>query len=191
MYYNIPDFDPRMVGWIVKYARENYWKVKDFMLLEDLIHQGFECLLIAKQKYPDRYENDPKRFINTVKLIFANDIPYLQNRNIRMPEGQLMRIGDMCGDGQEYSFTEMLAGADEDQEVRECIADAPERIRKILEAFFDEASAVHGMVSRKLRYHMDGTRDSLNERFCNFLGLDPRQNDICQELKDYLRPEFS
>lgn len=189
MYYNIPDFDPRIVGWIVRYARENYWKVKDFMLLEDLIHQGFECLLIARHKYPDRFENDPKRFINTVKLIFANDIPYLQNRNVRMPEGQLGRIADMCGEGQDQAFTELLAGADENQAVRQFISEAPERIRKILEAFFDEGSAVHGMLSRKLRYRMDGTRDNLNERFCKFVGLDPRSNDLYAEIKAYLKPE--
>jgi hypothetical protein len=194
MYYNIPDFDPKIIGWIVAYSRKNYWKVREFMLMEDLIHEGFECLFICRQKYADRFENDQKKFINTVKLVFANHIPYLQNRNVRMgeePWQRLSLIADHCNEDQELAFIEMLAGVDEDQIVREFIADAPDKIRRVLEAFFDQTSEVHQMLSRRLRWRLDGTRDTLNERLCKFVGLDPRSNDLYADIRSYLRSELA
>src|SRR5229473_6486558 len=102
------------------------------MELEDLIHEGFDCLYDAQRRYPD---HPPKRFANTVHLMFRNHIPYLQNRNVRMPEGQLLHLADLCDPAKETAFAEKLLGADELQFVRTLVAEAPEAMKPLLAAF--------------------------------------------------------
>lgn len=186
MYYTIPDVDPRLVGWIVNYSRRNFWKVKDFMELEDLVHEGFDCIYIAKVKYADRLIENPKKWTNTVKLMVANNIPYLRTCNIRMPEGSLIRIGDMIDPERELAFSEMLVGSDENEGIRQVVAEAPPRIKPILESFLDVSSPLHAFLKRRRRYRMSGIHETLNERLCRYLGIDPEQYNVCQEIREYL-----
>lgn len=185
-FYDLPNVDSRIVGWLVKYANRNYWKVQDFMSLQDLIHEGFDVLYDAIRRYPERKENDPKRFFNTVKLMFTNHIPYLQNRNIRMPEGQLGRIADMCDPAKAEAFTAKLAGADEYEAVRRLVCEAPDLIKPILQAYVEDEGRVIDMLAAPLRRFEDGTRETTNEKMCHILGLDSNQYDIPSTIRAYL-----
>ena len=184
MFYNLPGFDPRIVGWIVKYAHQNYWRVRDFMELEDLVHEGFDCLLDARKRYS---HYDEKRFVCTVKLMFSNHIPYLLNRNIRMPQGKLMRMLDFCDPTHEAFFYENSLGVDEHFEIARTIAEAPESIKPLLAAFLDESSDIPKRLSRPLRrsFKTGKRRETFNSRLCRLLGREPGE-DVTGEIEAYL-----
>lgn len=180
MYYDIPEVDPAIIGWIVKYANQEYSKVKSFMDLEDLIHEGFDCLYDAKIRYPER---SPKHFFATVKTMFRRHIPYLLNRNAHLP---VTAILDMVEDQNEQDFADKIMGTDEFQLIRTLIAEAPQAIKPILEAFISDKNDVIELLAKPYSKRMDGSRETTNERLCRWLGLDPKRNDIPGELRAFL-----
>lgn len=183
-FYQLDGFDPRLVGWIVNFARKNYYRVAEFMDLTDLVHEGFDCLLDARRRY-SHYE--PRRFSNTVKLMFSNQIPYLLNRNIRMPVGHLRRFSDMVEPEKVAAAAERLIGEDEDARLRQVIADAPPRVKLILEAYLDPEHPMQDRLMRDLRrFRNRAGRETLNEKLCSIVGADPDKVDVRQEIREYL-----
>lgn len=180
MYYDIPEFDPAIIGWIVKFANQEYSKVRNFMDLEDLIHEGFDCLYDCKKRYPDR---SPKHFFATVKTMFRRHIPYLLNRNARLPVAAIL---DMVDIQNEQDFSDKIMGADEFQLLCTLIAEAPQAIKPILEAFVSDKNEVIELLAKPYAKRIDGTRETTNERLCRYLGLDPRRIDIRGELYSFL-----
>ena len=187
MYYQIPDVDPRLVGWICNFAKKNHYRVKSFMTKEDLLHECFDCLFDARRRYAERYKDDPKRFTATVKLMCANTVPYLLTRNVRF---KTVPILDMCERHQEADFTDKLAGPDEAQAIAMLIAEAPEILKPILRAYTDGGIAADHLAAPNRR-RLDGTRMTLNERLCRIVGIDPSVRDIATELRNYLSPALA
>ena len=182
MYYDIPGFDPSLIGWIVKYANKNYSKVKDFMEIEDLIHEGFDCLFDCQRRYGNKGLK-PQHFFALVRSTFSNHIPYLLNRNVRLP---VTAILDMVEEQKEQDFADKIMGADEFQLIRTLIAEAPLAIKPILQAFVDDKDDVIKLLAKPYEKRMDGSRESTNERLCRWLGLNPKEHDIPGELREFL-----
>lgn len=60
-----PYLDQRMVGFIEKFARKNYWRVSSWIDLDDLIQDGMMCYAKCRRRYVDDLGTLPERPITS------------------------------------------------------------------------------------------------------------------------------
>ena len=161
---------PGAAGWMIKYAKRNYWRVAYWYDIDDLISEGFEFYYYMKAHYPQAV--DPPHIMRLYQLTFISRVNDLAKRRTKTLEVNLTEdtIPDFL-----YELPDTL------------IADAPQPVKKLLEVLTNEDA-------KRLRapYRIKGKhRETTNERFCRLIGMDPSQCNIVSLLKNYLQIENS
>lgn len=173
-------FDRGLRGWIIKYAKKNYWRVASWYDLEDLIQDGLLAYALCRQKYGHRVENR-RHFMSLVQVVFANHVTDLANA--RTKSVQEISISQIAAQGRELQALEYLAGAEDGgQELKAALSLASEEILAFLKLF--ETPEGLAELDKPLRRRADGTRETWDERLSLILRMPV--DDINEKLRNLL-----
>ena len=152
-------FDKGLKGWIISYAKKNYWRVAAWMDLDDLIQEGFVCYAICRARYDDRVENQ-RHFMALVKICFVNQITDLANQRTAELEIAISQLGD--DDSENSPLESILGGIEGDAELAALLATAPAEIQKLMKLAASPQWA--SLMDVPLRDGNSGPRKSMAER---------------------------
>ncbi len=195
-----PDMDRGAVGWLLRHARKNFWKVKHvYDDSNELIQEGYLCWYRICERYSfdsNLSPDDPHygRLMNLFKITFVNRIRELsmqdKNRDFQIV---LSRLRDIIGDGaQRFSddaLVEHLLYRNSDGDpldessVERAIIEASEPARTVLRFLVSEEGKAR--MRRPFRLRADGTRETTNERLRRWTGV-PFKGDLRTVAKTYL-----
>lgn len=151
--------DQGVRGFIFNQARENLWRVASFYELDDLVQDGFMCWVRIVRRYPD--VRTTKRRMPLFKTAFINHIHNLartKSRRVELVNAASLEIG---------AFEAMCEQADAsaDPDIGFIITQLPQAILAVVLRMIDG--------TEPYRRHIDGTRETSNERYCRIAGLPP------------------
>lgn len=171
--------------WLLKTARQHYWRVSAFMDFDDLVQEGLWkwCYVVRKYEHIDHMPHLMALF----KTAFNNHLNTITSKNSR----HKMEFFEDLLPGA--SVEEVLSNAclvtieDNSAVFTERLAMAPPLVRKLLNALLelDGPTPLKGHA----RCREDGTRETTNERLCRLIGADARY-DLYGETISFLRGGF-
>ena len=169
-----------IIGWIVKHATKNFWRVADWYDLDDLVQDGLLCAYKCKDRYGEPgVDIDPPHFMSLVKTTFHRHIAELL-RHSRGEQEITYRIGDAAGEMTETDFLDRKAEPVEPmQDLVALIAGMPEALRKAVMLYINDP--------RKLRRRsrLDGDEETEAQLLKRLVGF-PVRLDFETELRSYL-----
>lgn len=161
--------DDAAIGWMKQNAAKQYWRVAPWINLDDLIQDGYLCWFIVRRKYPD-VESKANRMA-LFKRVFNNHLHNLANARTRNPELAFAGV-------QEEVDRKLEKTSCETAEMLTMIAEAPTPIRRLLKVIMADPTRL------RPSYKTDGlVRETLNERLCSLVGINPKQNDLHAALR--------
>jgi hypothetical protein len=178
------DMDTGAVRWLHKIARQNYWRVEKFFELDDLVQEGYYCYYYVRKRYPDA--KDAAHIMQLFKLTYMCHIHDLAKGACASGTGWRPQLetaawlSSACGP-EDAAQRERLSGSDADAEMLAFVADAPPTLSRLLRILL-AGDGLRG----ELRQRTSGRRESLNERFCSLIGVNPRDFDLHEALLNYL-----
>ena len=184
--------DSRTREWLLRVAKKNWWRVADFIDLDDLVQDGFVVWYRVHQRYREEGREHP-HIVNTFKRAYRNHLHDLANARTRAPVELLWLDSEFTDHDDDDAHAprkpvEMLApleyGA---QEITVHLKQAPFRVRELLKLFADPQARER--MTHPYRVHGDGSRETLNERLCRLAGFDANHVDLVHTLRAYLRTD--
>lgn len=178
------EIDKGTVGWIYKMAHKNLWRVSSIYDLDDLVQDGHLWYLMIVDRYCKR-PRTRKHVMALFKTSFMRYLTDLANKRTRYESiEQAFSLYHTIDDGGD-----MLHGVSDngagvlDIEVAAVIAQAPEPVRKVIQALMTDDGAKR---FRALdRYRLDGTREVTSERLARIAGI-PECSDLLAKIRRYL-----
>lgn len=157
--------DSGAVGWLLKTAEANYWRVDGFYLKSDLIQDGYICYL----KVAERYKSKSKAHLMALfKTTYINHITDLANAR---------RKHAMCvtldGDALSIPLAQPRAHVWED---------APELIQQL----FDAVAEYPHRAKWKPKRRANGTRETTTEWLSRIMGGVPLPTDFHLQVREYV-----
>lgn len=148
--------------WLYKTAKKNYWRVAAWYDLDDLIQDGYMWWVSRVKKYP--HITDPPHMMLMFQLRYIQHLHELSNKktkqNFESTASSLM--------SEHNDKNPLEAASDETDTIENYISEAPEAISRVLKSLWDESNKTLRSV---YRIHRDGSRETLNERFCKLAGV--------------------
>lgn len=167
----IPMMDAGAKAWMYKYAKKNYWRVAAWMEFDDLIQDGYYAWCEVCRRYPTAV-NNPAHIMSLFKLCFADKIT------------DLARVRTKQQDDARSDIVDLYDGADADySSFQDLLIKAPKAIKDALSLLANDN--MRKALQEPLQRQEDGRRETLNERFCSLLNLDPGKIDIVSDLRSY------
>lgn len=161
--------DAGLRGWIVNYAKKNYWRVPDHYSLDDLIQEGYVCYCKCNLRY--RHVREQKHFMALVKRTFANHIHDLASERTAKPPETLAEPDSPSLIQVEYS----------DAMIYTLLTQLPAELKRLVKILLEDSRNIPMLRSE------DGTRETRNEYLCRLLGIDPALVNI----EDVFREHFA
>lgn len=162
------EMDDGAKGWLIKTARQNFWRVSSWYDLEDLIQEGFECWAYVLQRYPTAV--DRPHVMRLFQLTYRSRIEDIAKKRTRDRE----LIAELP-----YRCSEL---DDEIATLATLISQAPD----IVKAFLLILSSERGRRRLRSEYRVerDGTRETFNERLRRLTNC-PKNVDLVSVLQQY------
>lgn len=157
--------------WMYKTAKKNFWRVSGLCDFDDLVQEGHYCYALIRKKYPD--VSDAAHLMRLFQTTFINHIHWLSNTATK----QGVRLGATREDA--LPKEELCS----DAEMFRLIAEAPAAVGALLKNVISDPKKLKALY----RTRLDGTRETMNERFCAIVGVDPKDHDLRGALYNYLR----
>lgn len=170
-------------NWIIKTARKNHWRVQSWMDISDLIQDGYLCWYMVVERYQDRVEN-LDHMMKLFMRVYTNHLHDLASRRSRLSEQCFV---DFLRPDQTDSFLIerlMPAGEESDAELRLMLDKAPPNVKATLDLFSTEDG--RRKLQSKPRRQPNGVRETLNDRLCRLIGIDPTGVDLVGQVRDFL-----
>lgn len=161
--------DAGLRGWIVNYARKNYWRVPNYYSLDDLIQEGYVCYAKCNLRY--RHVREQRHFMALVKRTFANHIHDLAAERTAKPPEILAEPDSPSLIQVEYS----------DALIYTLLNQLPAELKRLIHVLLTDSRNIP-----MLRFE-DGTRETRNEYLCRLLNVDPALVNI----EDVFREHFA
>ena len=153
-----PHIDKGAVGWMMNYARRNYWRVSSWMELDDLWMDGYMIYYEAVKRYPTAIERP--HIMRLYMLCYRSHIERLVKAGSRQLD---YCIGDIFEFESNLKTNEMATFAT-------MIDKAPPYIKDILKLFTSERG--RHQLQTLYRMHLDGHRETTNERLRRLIRLE-------------------
>lgn len=195
------DMDAGAKAWLAITAKEHYWRVADWMEIDDLIQDGNMCWQRIVAKYEDRdyttitgvVTKGTPRVRSRRHLMGLFKISYLNHINNLSKTATRCRVEVRAYDlvkslGSEDLVWDQLqiGGRIEEQELQDferLVAEAPSSLQTIFRTLMAmDARRTFSAAYRVYRNH----RETLNERLCRVAGLDATGIDLVGQLRAYL-----
>lgn len=162
-------------NWLIKTAKQNYWRVACWYELEDLIQDGYVCYAKVIQRYPKA--QTAKHVMALFQITFTNHITDLAKATRRYKlEVQFDELPpkylDQVLEQNPCPYAELLT----------LISELPLHLRKLIQVMFTEADKI-----KMPRVRSQRGRENCNELLCRLVGLDPDIVDLHGELVSVLR----
>ena len=165
-------------AWLVVVAADNYWRVAAWLELDDLIQEGH----LVWAKIVKKYEVEPGRvrsrghLMRLFRSAYINRIHDLAKIKTRNGVEVLAADFDECGvDAFPCSAVDL----------DRLVAEAPAMLKRLLLRLLSSDADGRALRSR-YRVAADGTRETLNMRFCRLAGVNPASVDLVGALRAYL-----
>jgi hypothetical protein len=160
MTYSLPDEGAR--NWLWKYSRKNFWRVAAWIDFDDLIQDGYAAYFETRMRYPTAVQ--PAHIQSLFQLVFRSKIEDLVRANTK-------QVDDARSDLVEtFDFPSMIASDLSD--LRALLIKAPKKVQDAI-ALLHNAETLEEILKPLVKYE-NGKRETLNDRFTKFLGLDPK-----------------
>lgn len=158
--------DKGVQGWIYRQAKKHYWRVSSWYDFDDLVQDGFLCYYRIHARYAANVPGE--RRIGTAKekrhimslfqssyINHIHDLARSKQRQLDLPtfDGELRSSAPDAG-----SETERL------------ISEAPPLVARVIRALMHDDT---GALLKPFPHKSDGTRETVNERLCALVGLNP------------------
>ncbi len=156
------------MGWIVKTARKNFWRVKAYCELDDLIQDGVlhYCRIVAK--YP--HVTSKAHLMGLFKVTYINHFNDLSKKVSRV---ELIPISALLRPMQsETTVWDRLIGVeDQSGDLAVRLAQAPKPVHTILQLLLTNEGCRR--LRSPYRVNKDGTRQTTNDRLRRLAGVGP------------------
>lgn len=174
------EMDESTRKWIYKTALKNYWRVSSYHDLDDLVQDGY----LHYHRIVTRYSEVKTRrhIMGLFKRAYSNHLTDLANKRTKSIDEVLHSDLSLDDSDDDTLWDRLLAVADDDLIF---LAEAPLQIKKIF-LFLDTEQGRKRMRSL-YRVRPDGTRETMNDRFCKVVGYDPSCIDLVSCVRDYLK----
>lgn len=180
-------------GWLVSVCADHYWRVAHWYEFDDLLQDGHMIWWLIVQRYETekgRVRSRP-HLMRLFKTSFMRHIHMLSNRKTaNVPEElveDVMARGAFVyadSDGEIWDPWGMIDYSRDLGDMDRFVLEAPNMLRELLsKILYEKPSRAMTTLSR---FHLDGTRDTLNKKLCRVLGVDPLVHDLAAQLYAYL-----
>lgn len=159
-------------GWLLKTARENYWRVATICDFDDLVQEGGLVWARIVNRYPN--VTDMPHRMALFKRAFINRIHDLSKKATKadIPE---------CDLPNPISVLLEQPDPDQDVDLALIIEQLPGSIRRLLGRIIEDPE-------RPYRRFLDHTRETTNRRLCRLAGIDNHTGrDLHTALLQYFR----
>jgi hypothetical protein len=193
------EMDEGARGWLIKTAKENLWRVPAWVELEDLIEDGLLVYHRVILKYEERDYVSPSGYVTKksrrvrsrahIQRLFQMAYTFHLNdlANKRTECGGEVMVRDLssrAADAIEGVVWDVFAPTPDALAHEQLICDAPYLVRRLL-VVMTKDERLPAMLSR-YRVAANGYRETLNDRLCRLIGVDPKMHDLATALRDYL-----
>lgn len=173
--------DKGLKGWIVNYARQNYWRVASYYELEDLIQDGYVCYCKCNERYG--HVRDQAHFMALVKTTFFRHIIDLSNNRTESIEITLV---------EPEALATLAPSTPSEGEFACLLRQLPSELAELLRALMDDAKSIPYLRETDARTP-DGRfrkceRESRNEWLCRLIGADPKTINMEELFHAYFMP---
>lgn len=197
--------DAGMRKWIESTARKNHWRVRKWMEVDDLIQEGYLCVIKCRKKYPHLAgrRDSRKHFMALVQTTFTRRLhdmshPHDIQREVTFSDVLVARAADkdvyMIIDATWQSASTYSEGP-----FQAALAGAPPELRQLMQVL-DSGQCAHEVHRRKStrRSSVDGRRrvitrnprvryrETTNEHLCRLIGADPHVVDLLALAREHL-----
>jgi hypothetical protein len=177
-------FKGSVEGFVVNFVAKNIWRVSKLVDREELMQDArtlfYECY--------DRYillgnVDNPAWFMSLYKTSFINHFNAISNKVSKLK--LVNNFSELSTDEKEFSLEENSYDVDYNLgELMVKIIEAPPQIKEVLSALLDtpleEMLLIEKNWKEKGKRKLDG-----NDFICTLIGIDPTENDMVKEVKDY------
>jgi hypothetical protein len=171
------EMDAGMRAWAVGYAKKNFWRVPEYLEFKDLLQFAEEAFYETRHRYPDAVE--PAHVMSLFKLVYRSRIEDLARAATKQVD---QAAGDIVAeDWRHFALQDF-----DTSELQIFSQQAPKEVRALL-ALMCKDEGREALRADPVRKD-SGSRETLNERFCKLLGLDPSKVDVVRMTKDYFAP---
>ena len=159
--------------WLYKTCHKQFWRVSGWYEFDDLVQDGFMTFYRVRGQYPK--VDKPQHLMAIFKIAFLQHIHVIANR--RTKHSVEACFTDLFGPelgmtDQEAQALERLLPADApNAELFTAICQAPEPVRHLLEKLGSDPELP--ALRSAYRVRRDGTRETLNERLCRIVKVEP------------------
>jgi DNA-directed RNA polymerase specialized sigma24 family protein len=180
------DLDEPARLWIYKIAHKQFWRVSRWYEFDDLVQDGFMKFYHVRAHYPK--VKDQPHLMALFKVAFLNHIHLLASRRTNSAEACFLT--DLAA-GMSLQADHELDVADAVGPPQEpyallftALCNAPAPVVRLLEKIASEPRSL--ALSAAYRKRRDGTKETLNQRLCRLVKLDPATTDMVSMIKDTL-----
>lgn len=177
-------------AWLLKTAKDNYWRISEWYDLNDLIQDGHVCWWRVVMKYETRLHRiRPRKHIMALFMrTYSNHIHDLSKGETRRPKE--VRILDAIKPTRgaplqnEYNAWQALERECDASEFDRLVAEAPAILRSLLRVILADGQSPR--LRAQFRIGSDGERETTNQRLCKLIGANPDEYDYATALRSYL-----
>src|SRR6202035_4366678 len=156
-----PKMDKGALGWMIKFAHKNYWRMASWIEFDDLCQEGYAAYAEVAQRYPAAIE--PQHRMRLFQLVLRSRIEDLAMARTKQLDAPFSDdISDASHDWrsleERYEIT--------DPELSSVVAAAKQvpSVEAVLHLFTDNASLK--ALNAVYRKRLNGHRETFNERLC-------------------------
>ncbi len=200
-----PYLDAGMKNFLVHMSRKELWRVASWYEFEDLLQDGYLCYY--KCRNSDRYKvltsknhpakSDRKWMMSLVRTTFENYIHDLARRYAMVTETAVSQLG--LEDSELDDVWGIIAPSQpEEATLASMLASAPEEISRLMILLASDSaealgfyrsrtyvSELYGGLTPRVRRGRRRLRETTNEYYCRLLGLDPRECNLLNRVREY------
>lgn len=166
--------DKGAVRWLHSYSRRHYWRVAAWMDYDDLIQDGYYAWCEVCWRYPNAV-NNPAHIMSLFKLCFADKITDLSRGKTKQQDDARSDIVDI--------FDGDAVQSPDPSNFNLLVAKAPKLVRDTIALLTSETH--RDELAKPYAKQANGRRETLNQRICSLMGLDPEQIDVVRETRTY------
>lgn len=181
------DMDTGARGWMINFAKANFWRVAAWYEFDDLVQDGFMCWEFVVDHYERKSGRIRRRahLMAAFKTAFINYIHGLAKRRTRSVDAVMVcDLSPDCALLPEDTVWDGVLQIEDTLDHARLVSEAP----PLLHAILTKLDAGRLCALRSLyRVFSDGSRETLNDRLCRLAGVDPGAFDLATQLRAYLK----
>jgi len=160
--------DSAMERWMIRRCHDNYWRVSEWMEIEDLVQEGHRVYADCRRRYKERV-TDKRHFMALYKTCLNNHLTDLAAKRYRALN--LVELEPGHNDARsDHSNAFLLT----------LMKEARYPVRAVFELFGTDKGIEF------MRAYPQGQHERPNHYLCRLLGLDPKQFNLPGLVRSFL-----